>query len=52
MKTQYSNYTTEISEWEDKITDYEDRYYKKFAAMEQALASLNSQTSSLSGLFG
>lgn len=52
MKTQYNNYTTEISEWEDKITDYEDRYYKKFAAMEKALASLNSQTSSLSGLFG
>lgn len=52
MKTQYSNYTSDISDWEDKISDYEDRYYKKFAAMEKALASLNSQTSQLSGLFG
>lgn len=52
MKTQYSNYTSEISDWEDKISDYEDRYYKKFAAMEKALASLNSQSSSLSGLLG
>lgn len=52
MKTQYSSYTSDISDWEDKISDYEDRYYKKFAAMEKALASLNSQTSQLSGLFG
>lgn len=52
MQTQYNNYKSEIADWEDKITDYEDRYYKKFAAMEKALASLNSQTSSLSGLFG
>lgn len=52
MKTQYSNYTTEIADWEDKISDYEERYYQKFTAMEKALASLNSQTSSLSGLLG
>lgn len=51
MKTQYSNYTTEISDWEDKIKEYEDRYYKQFSAMETALAKLNSQTSQLSGLF-
>lgn len=52
MATQYTNYTKEISEWEDKISDYEERYYKKFSAMEQALATLNSQQSSLSGLLG
>ena len=52
MKTQYSNYTTEISDWEKKIEDYEERYYKQFSKMEQALSQLNSQTSSLSGLFG
>lgn len=51
MKTQYSNYTKEIADWEDKISDYEDRYYKQFSAMEQALAKLNSQQSQLSGLF-
>lgn len=52
MKTQYSNYTTDISDWEEKIKTYEDRYYKQFSAMEKALSSLNSQTSQLSGLFG
>lgn len=52
MTTQYSNYTTEIEEWEDKISDYEERYYSKFSAMETALTKLNSQTSSLSSLFG
>ncbi len=52
MKTQYNNYKSEIADWEDKITAYEDRYYRQFAAMEKALASLNSQTSQLSGLFG
>lgn len=52
MKTQYQQYSSDISSWEDKIKNYEDRYYKQFAAMEKALASLNSQTSQLSGLFG
>lgn len=51
MKTQYTNYTKEISDWEDKISDYEERYYKQFSAMEQALSKLNSQQSQLSGLF-
>lgn len=52
MTTQYKNYTTTIKEWETKISDKEDYYYKKFSSMEVALSKLNSQTSSLSGLFG
>lgn len=52
MTTQYKNYTTTIKEWETKISDKEDYYYKKFSSMESALSKLNSQTSSLSGLFG
>lgn len=52
MTTQYKNYTTTIKEWETKISDKEDYYYKKFSSMEIALSKLNSQTSSLSGLFG
>ncbi len=51
MKTQYSNYTSDIKRWEEKISDYEEKYYKQFSAMEQALAKLNSQQSQLSGLF-
>lgn len=52
MTTQYKNYTTTIKEWETKISDKEDYYYKKFSSMESALSKLNSQTSFLSGLFG
>ena len=52
MAKEYSNYTTTIKKWEDKITSMEDYYYKKFAAMETALAKLQQSTSSLSGLLG
>ncbi|MDO5402260.1 MAG: flagellar filament capping protein FliD [Eubacteriales bacterium] len=52
MATEYSEYTTKISDQEDKVTTWEDYYYKKFSAMETALSKLNSQTSSLSNLFG
>lgn len=52
MNKQYSEYTTKISDAESKITTWEDYYYSKFSAMESALSKLNSQTSSMSGLFG
>ena len=52
MASEYSDYTTTIKKWEDKLSEQEDYYYKKFSAMEPALAQLNSQTSSLSSLFG
>lgn len=52
MNTQYSEYNTKISEAEDKVTTWEDYYYSKFSAMESALAKMNAQSSSLSGLFG
>jgi len=52
MNTQYSQYTSKITDAEDKITTWEDYYYKKFSAMESSLASLNSQQSSLSSYFG
>jgi flagellar hook-associated protein 2 len=52
MNSQYSEYSDIISKWEDKLTDKEDYYYSKFSSMESALTKLQSQTSSLSGLFG
>lgn len=52
MAKEYSDYTKTISNWEEKVADIEDSYYKKFAAMEKALAELQSQTSQLSGLLG
>lgn len=52
MATQYSEYTKKISDQEEKISTWEEIYYKKFSRMESALASLNAQSSSISGLFG
>ncbi len=52
MAINYSDYTKTISNWEKKMTEIEDSYYKKFSAMETALAKLQSQNSSLTGLFG
>lgn len=52
IKSDISDYEDEIEEWEDKLADLEDSYYKKFTAMETALAKLQSQQSSFSSLFG
>lgn len=52
MATEYADYTKKISDWEDKVADIEDRYYKQFAAMEKAMATLNSSSSALSSLLG
>ena len=52
MKSDVKSYEEEIGDWEDKLADLEDSYYKKFTAMETALAKLQAQQSSLGGLFG
>lgn len=52
MASEYSDYTSTIAKWQDKVATQEEAYYKKFAAMEKTLASLQSQTNSLSGYFG
>ena len=52
MASEYSDYTSLITKWQDRLEQQEEYYYKKFAAMESALGKLNSQTSSLSGFFG
>ena len=52
MASEYSDYTTTIRKWQERLEQQEDYYYKKFAAMETALSKINSQTSSLSGFFG
>ena len=52
MKRDVKSYEEEIEDGDDKLADLEDSYYKKFTAMETALAKLQSQQSSMSGLFG
>jgi flagellar hook-associated protein 2 len=52
MKTEYSDYTTKISELEEKMNDYEDKLYSKYSAMETALAKLQSNSSAVTALLG
>ncbi|MDD6234129.1 MAG: flagellar filament capping protein FliD [Lachnospiraceae bacterium] len=52
MSSQYSEYNKKVSDWEEKLKNIEDSYYKKFSKMESALSKLQSQTSQLSSLFG
>ena len=51
MTKDLDSYTKLIKTWEEKLADREEYYYKKFSAMEKAMASLNSTQSSLSGYF-
>lgn len=50
MDKEYKSYTDKIKDWEKKVSSIEDSYYKKFAAMESAMAKLQSNTSSITGL--
>ncbi len=52
MASEYSDYSTLIKTWTERVTDMEDAYYKKFTAMEKALATLQSNSSSISSLLG
>ena len=52
MKEDYDDYTSKIKTAEDKLTDYEDKWYKKFSAMETALAKMQSNASAITGLLG
>lgn len=50
MANDQKSYEKTIKQWEQKIADMEDRYYKKFSKMESTLAKLQSSTNALSGL--
>lgn len=52
MKEEYDNYTTKIKKEEQKLAALEDRWYNKFAAMETALAKMQSNQSAVSALLG
>lgn len=52
MDSEQTAYKKQIKEMETKLTDLEDRYYKKFTAMEKAMTQMQSQTGALSALTG
>lgn len=52
LKSEYDDYTEKISTLEDKLNDYEDRWYKKFAKMETAMSKQQDNMSAISSLLG
>ena len=52
MKEEYDGYTTKIAEAEKKLQEYEDKWYKKFSAMETAMAKMQSNASAVTALLG
>lgn len=52
MKTEYDDYTKKIKEAQKKLDAYEDKWYKKFSAMEVALSKLQSNQNSLTSMLG
>lgn len=52
MKSDYTDYTSKIADLEEKLMDYEDKWYSKFGAMETALAKMQSNTNAVTSLLG
>ena len=52
MKEDYTDYSSKIKELEEKLANYEDKWYAKFAAMETALAKMQSNSSAVTSLLG
>lgn len=52
MNSQVSRYKDSITDWEKKLADLEERYYKQFTAMEKAMSNLNSQQNIFSQYLG
>ncbi len=52
MKTDYDGYESKIKDLEKKLQEYEDKWYKKFSAMETAMAKMQSNANAITGLLG
>ncbi len=52
LQKEYDQYTEDIKKEEERISNFEDKWYDKFAAMESAMEKMNSKTSALSSLLG
>ena len=52
MDKEIDDYDDDIDKWQEKLQDLEDKYYDQFAAMESAMAKLQSQQSYLASLLG
>ena len=46
------NLNTQIEKWQDKMSDQVDYYTTQFTQLEQLIAQMNSQSSTLSQMMG
>lgn len=52
LKSVYSDYKSKIDDMELKLSQYEDKWYDKFAKMESAMAKMQSNQNAISSLIG
>lgn len=52
IQKQLDNLDTQIEKWQDKMSDQVDYYTSQFTRLEQLIAQMNSQSSTLAGLMG
>lgn len=52
IKSDITDQKKKVSDWESKVADIEEKYYKQFSAMEKAMTQLNSQQTSLAQMLG
>ena len=52
LKKDYDDYTKRIKEAEEELSDYEDKWYEKFSAMEVALSKLQSNSNAVTSMLG
>jgi len=52
MKSDYDDYTSKIKDLEQKLNDYEDMWYAKFAKMETAMAKMQQNANAVTSLLG
>ena len=52
LKQESSDWDEKIAALEDKVTEIEDKWYSRFAAMETKLAKLQKNQTAVGGFFG
>ena len=52
LLSQINSIDTQITRWQNKMSDQIDRYTTQFSRLEQLIAEMNSQASAMSGLMG
>ncbi len=52
LQSEYDKLSKNIATEEEKLSDYEDKWYDKFAKMESAMEKINSKSNSIASLLG